>query len=58
MHTGQSGGSSEWTSIVSDEEENRANFCKILKWKSLFGALYDIYTLILNELQAVLKVKV
>jgi hypothetical protein len=40
------GESSEWTSIVSNAEENRANFCKILKGKPLFSALYGIYTLI------------
>jgi hypothetical protein len=51
------GESSEWTSIVSSAEENRANFCKILKGKPLFSALYGIYTLTLNELKAVLKVK-
>jgi hypothetical protein len=51
------GESSEWTSIVSSAEENRANFCKILQGKLLFSALYGIYTLTLNELKAVLKVK-
>jgi hypothetical protein len=49
--------SSQWTSIVSWAEENRANFCKILRGKPLFSALYGIYTLILIELKAVLKVK-
>jgi hypothetical protein len=39
------GESSEWTSIVSSAEENRANFCKILGGKPLFGALYGIYIL-------------
>jgi hypothetical protein len=48
--------SSEWTSIVSSAEENRANFCKILEGNPLFSALYGIYTLTLNELKAVLKV--
>jgi hypothetical protein len=36
------GESSEWTIIVSIEEENRANFCKILEGKPLFSALYGI----------------
>jgi hypothetical protein len=48
--------SSEWTSIVRSAEENRANFCKILKGKPLYSALYGIYTLTLNELKAVLQV--
>jgi hypothetical protein len=51
------GESSKWMSIVSRAEENRGNFCKILKGKPLFSALYGIYTLTLNELKAVLKVK-
>jgi hypothetical protein len=42
----------EWTSIVSSAEENS----KILEGKPLFGGLYGIYTLTLNELKAVLKV--
>jgi hypothetical protein len=50
------GESSEWTSILSSAEENRANVCKILEGKPLFSALYGIYTVTLNELKAVLKV--
>jgi hypothetical protein len=50
------GEGSEWTSIVNSAEENRANVCKILEGKPFFSALYGIYTLIWNELQAVLKV--
>jgi hypothetical protein len=41
---------------VNSAEENRANFCKVLERKPLFSALYDIYTVTLNELKAVLKV--
>jgi hypothetical protein len=37
------GKSSEWTSIVSSAEENRANFCKILQG-SRFLALSTAYT--------------
>jgi hypothetical protein len=33
------GESSEWTSIVSSAEDNRANFCKILEGKPHFSAL-------------------
>jgi hypothetical protein len=36
------GDSSEWTSIVSSVEENRANICKILEGKPLFSTLYSI----------------
>jgi hypothetical protein len=42
---------SEWTTIVKS-----ANFCKILDRKPLYGALYGMYTVTLNELKAVLKV--
>jgi hypothetical protein len=50
------GESSEWMTIVSSAEENRADFCEILVGKPLFSSLYSIYTLTLNELKAVLKV--
>jgi hypothetical protein len=39
-------------------EENRANFSEALDGKLLFSALYSMYTLTLNELNAVLKVSV
>jgi hypothetical protein len=38
---------------VKSEEENRANFCKILDGISHFNALYCMCTLTLNELKAV-----
>jgi hypothetical protein len=38
------GESSEWASIVSSAEENRANFCKILKGKPHFSTLRHIHT--------------
>jgi hypothetical protein len=50
------GESSKWTSIVNSAEENRANFRKGLDGKPLFSALYGMYTVILNEMKAVLKV--
>jgi hypothetical protein len=50
------GESSEWTTIANSVEENRSNFCKILDVKPLFGALYGMYTVTLNELKAVMKV--
>jgi hypothetical protein len=43
------GESSEWTSIVNSEEQNRANCSKNLGGKLLFSALYGIYTVTLNE---------
>jgi hypothetical protein len=37
------------------EEENKANYCKILVQKTLFSAWYDTCTVTLNELKAVLN---
>jgi hypothetical protein len=48
--------SSECTSIVNSVEEITANFCKALDWKPLFSALYGMYTVMMNELKAFLKV--
>jgi hypothetical protein len=47
--------SSEWTSVVSSAEEKRANFCKGLDGKQHFNAPYDMYTITLKELKAVLN---
>jgi hypothetical protein len=52
------GESSEWTSIVNSAEENTANFCTGLDGKQLLSFLYRMYTVILNEMKAVLKVSV
>jgi hypothetical protein len=49
------GESSEWTCFVKSAEENRGYFNKALAEKSLFSALYGMYTVTLNELKAVLK---
>jgi hypothetical protein len=49
------GESSEWPSIVSSAEENRASFCEVLDGKPLFSALNGMDTVTLNELKAVLK---
>jgi hypothetical protein len=46
----------EWTSIVNSAEKNRANFCKGLDEKPLFSFFYDMYTVTMNELKAILKV--
>jgi hypothetical protein len=49
------GESEQWSSTVSTAEEIRQNFCKALTGKTLFGALYCLYTVTLCELKAVLK---
>jgi hypothetical protein len=49
------GQSEEWASLTSSAEENRKNFCKALRGKSLFSALYGTYTVTMNELKSVLK---
>jgi hypothetical protein len=49
------GESEQWSSIVSTVEENRANFFKALSGKTLYSALYGIYTVTLNELKGLLK---
>jgi hypothetical protein len=51
------GESSEWITIVNNAEENRANFYKDPYGKLLFSALCGMYTVPLNELDAVLKVR-
>jgi hypothetical protein len=49
------GQSEEWAAITSSAEENRENFCKVLRGKTLFSALYGIYTVTLNELKCLVK---
>jgi hypothetical protein len=44
--------SAEWSA-----EENRAKYCKGLRGKPLFSALYDTYTVTLQELKAVIKAR-
>jgi hypothetical protein len=43
--------SSEWTSTVTDPEENGTNLCKGPDWKPLFIALYIMYTLALKGIK-------
>jgi hypothetical protein len=50
------GESSEWTTVVNSAEENTANLCKILNGKPPFSALYGMYTVTLNELEAAVRV--
>jgi hypothetical protein len=49
------GQSEELAAITSSAEENRENYCKVLRGKTLFSALYGTYTVMLNELKSVLK---
>jgi hypothetical protein len=41
------GDSDQWSSIVNTAEGNRRNFCKALGGKTLYSALYGMYTVAL-----------
>jgi hypothetical protein len=45
------GESEEWVTIISSAEDNRENYCKVLRRKPLFSALYDTNTVTPNELK-------
>jgi hypothetical protein len=49
------GESTEWVVTVNTVEENGAHYCKALHGKTLFSALYGTYTVISDELWAMLK---
>jgi hypothetical protein len=49
------GKTEEWAAIVSSAEDNRESYCKALRGKTLFSALYGNYAVTLNELKHVLK---
>jgi hypothetical protein len=49
------GESGEWAATGSSAEDNRESFCKALRGKPLFSALYGTYTVTLNELKNVLQ---
>jgi hypothetical protein len=49
------GESMKWQDIVSATTEDRLSYCKPLKGKQLFKALYGLYTITLGELRAVLQ---
>jgi hypothetical protein len=51
------GESVEWATIVSQAEENRANYCQALKGGCLFSALYGMYTVTLNALTEIARAK-
>jgi hypothetical protein len=44
------GDSQECSSIVTAAEEDQVNFCKALTGKTLFSALYGMYTVALIDL--------
>jgi hypothetical protein len=50
------GESAEWTAVVSDAEENRANYCKALSGKTLLSAMYGTYSVTLTGLKSILQV--
>jgi hypothetical protein len=45
----------EWDAIISSAEDNREDYCKVLKGETPFSALYGIYTMPLHDLKKVLK---
>jgi hypothetical protein len=49
------GQSEKWATITSSAEDNREQYCKALRGKTLFSALNGTYTVTLNELKGVLK---
>jgi hypothetical protein len=49
------GDSEQWSSIVNEAKDNQINFCKALTGKTLFSALYGMYTVTLKDLKAMLK---
>jgi hypothetical protein len=52
------GDSDQWSSIINTAEENRKNFCKAIGRKTLYSALYDTYTVALQELKTLLKASI
>jgi hypothetical protein len=54
-YTSASVGDSDQCSSINTAEDNQVNFCKALTGKTLFSALYGSYTVMLNELRALLK---
>jgi hypothetical protein len=57
-HIPVSGGeSAEWSAIVNAAEENGASYCKDLRGKQYYSALYGTYTVTLQELKAVIDAR-
>jgi hypothetical protein len=51
------GESAEWSAIVNAAEENGASYCKGLRGKPHFSALYGTYTVTLQEIKAMNKAR-
>jgi hypothetical protein len=51
------GEGAEWSAIVNPAEESGASYCKCLRGKQLFSAMYGTYTVTLQELKAVIKAR-
>jgi DNA mismatch repair ATPase MutS len=49
------GESKEWAAMISSAEDNREDYCKVLKGKTLFSALYGVYTVMLHDLNKLQK---
>jgi hypothetical protein len=49
------GGSEVWSQIVNEAKSERIKLCKTLKGKSLFNALYGVYSITLQELKTALQ---
>jgi hypothetical protein len=49
------GESKEWAAIISSAEDNREDYRKVLKGKTLFSALYGMYTVTLLDLKEIQK---
>jgi hypothetical protein len=49
------GESKEWADIISLAEDNQEDYCKVLKGKTLFSALYGMYTVTLLDLKKIEK---
>jgi hypothetical protein len=45
----------EWPAITNSAEDNRENYCKVLRVKTPFSVLYGTYTVMLHDLIKVLK---
>jgi hypothetical protein len=49
------GESKEWADVISLAEDNREDYCKVLKGETLFSALYGLYTVTLHDLKKIKK---
>jgi hypothetical protein len=49
------GESKEWADVISLAEDNREDYFEVLKGKTLFSALYGLYTVTLHDLKKIKK---